>query len=653
MHLLSVFSIRNRSLIALVTIVVAIFGGISLTSLKQELIPSVEFPQVAIVSAYPGATPEVVSNDVSTKIEQAIQVVPNLESTSATSSTGQSVVSASFDYGSNLASAEDKIQTAVNALSLPDTVQTQIVTGSFDDLPVLQLAVTGEGNQEQLVDRLNATAVPDLEKLDGVRQADVFGNPGRRVVITPDQDELAAKGLTSQSISDALSDNGTLIPGGTITQDGKTLSVQTGERIASLEDIEALPLTASSSGSSSGSGDSSTGSSAGTGGAASGQTASGGAGAAGASGATSTTGGSGTAGGSGASSPTTGATGATGAATTSTTPTKLGDVAKVAIEESPRTSISRVDGKTALTIAITKTQEANTVDVSETVKKALPDIESKVAGDPKFTVVFDQAPYIQQSIDSLAEEGLLGLGFAVLVILVFLLSVRSTLVTAISIPTSVLLAAIGMRAAGYTLNIITLAALTIAIGRVVDDSIVVIENIKRHMQPGVDRSRAVLDAVREVAGAVTASTLTTVAVFLPVAFVAELVGELFRPFALTVTMALVASLLVSLTIVPVLAYWFLRPPKTHPHAEAGAAAADGTPTEATAAGSGTAAAAGAPAGRAATGALASAADLHDAGRRDRLQRGYRPSSRGPCGARGSSSCSRSSCSAVPSRPSRS
>ncbi|GGL05133.1 multidrug efflux pump subunit AcrB [Curtobacterium luteum] len=213
MHLLSVFSIRNRSLIALVTIVVAIFGGISLTSLKQELIPSVEFPQVAIVSAYPGATPEVVSNDVSTKIEQAIQVVPNLESTSATSSTGQSVVSASFDYGSNLASAEDKIQTAVNALSLPDTVQTQIVTGSFDDLPVLQLAVTGSGNQEQLVDRLNATAVPDLEKLDGVRQADVFGNPGRRVVITPDEDELAAKGLTTQSISDALDDNGTLIPG--------------------------------------------------------------------------------------------------------------------------------------------------------------------------------------------------------------------------------------------------------------------------------------------------------------------------------------------------------------------------------------------------------------------------------------------------------
>lgn len=622
MHLLSVFSLRNRALIALVTIVVAVFGGVALTNLKQELIPSVQFPQVAIVSAYPGATPEVVSNDVSTKIEQAIQVVPDLESTSATSSTGQSVVSASFDYGSNLASAEDKIQTAVNALSLPDTVQTQIVTGSFDDLPVLQLAVTASGNQEQLVDRLNATAVPDLEKLDGVRQADVFGNPGRRIVITPNEDELAARGLTTQSISDALDDNGTLIPGGTITQDGTTLSVQTGQRIASLDDIRGLPLTASNGSGSSGSsaGGSSTGGSATDSGSASGAPGSTGT----ATGATGS--GDGTAGGTaagqgrtGASGTATTATGGTGASTASR-PTSLGDVATVQIEESPRTSISRVDGKTALTIAITKTQEANTVDVSETVKDALPGIEAKVTGDPQFTVVFDQAPYIQQSIDSLAEEGLLGLGFAVVVILVFLLSWRSTLVTAISIPTSVLLAAIGMQAAGYTLNIITLAALTIAIGRVVDDSIVVIENIKRHLQPGVDRGRAVLDAVREVAGAVTASTLTTVAVFLPVAFVAELVGELFRPFALTVTMALLASLFVSLTIVPVLAYWWLRAPRTHRHAATPTTGS--TPT----ASSSSSSASAVPSGPAAssTGALASADDLHDAGTSDRLRRGYLP-----------------------------
>ena len=175
--------------------------------------------------------------------------------------------------------------------------------------------------------------------------------------------------------------------------------------------------------------------------------------------------------------------------------------------------------------------------------------------------MFDQAPYIQQSIESLAQEGLLGLFFAVLVILVFLLSVRATLVTAISIPTSVLITFIGIQAFGYSLNILTLGALTIAIGRVVDDSIVVIENIKRHYVGDADKMQSILRAVREVASAITASTVTTVAVFVPIAFVGDVTGELFRPFALTVTIAMTASLFVALTIVPVLAYWFLRPGK--------------------------------------------------------------------------------------------
>ena len=198
--------------------------------------------------------------------------------------------------------------------------------------------------------------------------------------------------------------------------------------------------------------------------------------------------------------------------------------------------------------------------MSQGVLAVLPDLEDSLGG-ATFTVVFDQAPYIQQSIETLAKEGLLGLFFAVLVILVFLLSVRATLVTAISIPTSVLITFIGIQAFGYSLNILTLGALTIAIGRVVDDSIVVIENIKRHYVGDADKMPSILRAVREVASAITASTITTVAVFLPIAFVGDVTGELFRPFALTVTIAMTASLFVALTIVPVLAYWFLRPGK--------------------------------------------------------------------------------------------
>ncbi len=497
MSILAVLSLRNRALIALVTIVAALFGGLALTSLKQELIPSIEFPQLAILSTYPGASPEVVSADVSVPIEEAIQAVPDLEATTATSTTDASIVQASFTYGTDLATAEQKILQAVNRIQdqLPDGVEPSVLSISLDDLPVIQLAVTGYDDEETIQSQLESAVVPDLEDIDGVNAAQVVGGRGERITITPDEDALAEAGFTQQSIRDALEENGVLFPGGEITEDGRTLTVQTGAKVTSLDVLRTLPLV-----------------------------------------------------------PTEAEQLAEGVVT-------IDDVADVEQERDPVTSVSRVNGEPALTIAITKLPSANTVDVSTAVLAALPDAESAIDGGAEFTVVFDQAPYIQQSIEALAQEGLLGLFFAVVVILVFLLSVRSTIVTAISIPTSLLIAFIGMQALGYSLNILTLGALTIAIGRVVDDSIVVIENIKRHYVGDADKKASILLGVREVAAAITASTITAVAVFLPVAFVGDLTGELFRPFAITTTLAMGASLFVSLTIVPVLAYWFLRPGK--------------------------------------------------------------------------------------------
>ncbi|MBV8996014.1 MAG: efflux RND transporter permease subunit [Pseudonocardiales bacterium] len=210
---------------------------------------------------------------------------------------------------------------------------------------------------------------------------------------------------------------------------------------------------------------------------------------------------------------------------------------------------------------MTKKAPANTVAVSDEIRGALPRITEMLGGaahGATVTVVLDQAPFIRASVHDLTREGLLGLVFAVVVILGFLLSVRATLVTAVSIPLSVLIAMIVLDLGGYTLNLLTLGALTVAVGRVVDDSIVVIENIERHLSYGRPRRVAILDAVGEVAGAVTASTVTTVAVFAPIGFVRGEVGELFRPFAVTVTAALLGSLLVSLTVVPVLCSAVLR-----------------------------------------------------------------------------------------------
>lgn len=238
-------------------------------------------------------------------------------------------------------------------------------------------------------------------------------------------------------------------------------------------------------------------------------------------------------------------------------PVAVSDVADVELVEAPQSSISRTNGNDSLMLQVMKTPDGNTVEVSHGVEEALATVQETMGDDVEFVTLFDQAPFIEQSIEDLLTEGLLGLGFAVLVILVFLLSVRATIITAISIPVSLLITLIGLWTSGYTLNMLTLAALTISIGRVVDDSIVVVEAIRRRHALGGDKAENIRAAVGEVATAITASTLVTVAVFLPVAFVGGQTGELFRPFALTASIALLASLFVALTIVPVLAYWFL------------------------------------------------------------------------------------------------
>ncbi len=242
-------------------------------------------------------------------------------------------------------------------------------------------------------------------------------------------------------------------------------------------------------------------------------------------------------------------------------PVRLGDVATVEQAADAATGYARLDGKTAVALSVTKTPAGNTVDVSHAVRDEVDDLSDVLdAANLEVTVAFDQAPFIEESISGLAEEGLIGLAFAVVVILVFLFSVRSTLVAACSIPLSILTTFIVMKGTGETFNIITLGGLAIAIGRIVDDSIVVIENIKRHLSYGEPKREAIVGAVKEVGGAVAASTVTTVGVFLPIAFVGGMVGELFRPFGLTVAIAMFASLLVALTIVPVLAYWFVESP---------------------------------------------------------------------------------------------
>jgi multidrug efflux pump subunit AcrB len=243
------------------------------------------------------------------------------------------------------------------------------------------------------------------------------------------------------------------------------------------------------------------------------------------------------------------------------------------VAESYADTVNRTNGELSLRLSAAKERDANTVAVVHAIRDRLEELEKEL-GNVKFDVVFEQASFIEESISGVAREGGLGAIFAIVVILAFLSgrvagrwrpAWRSTLVTAVSIPTSVLAGFALLWLTGYTLNIMTLSGMTVAIGRVVDDSIVVLENIYRHIQKGDERRRAVIDGAKEVALAIFASTATTVVVFLPIGLIGGIIGEFFLPFALTVTFALASSFMVAVTLVPLLAYLFIR--KEHLPAE--------------------------------------------------------------------------------------
>jgi HAE1 family hydrophobic/amphiphilic exporter-1 len=448
-----------------------------------------------------------------------------------------SIVRVEFDFGTSTATVEEELNRVIANLkdSLPSEVSPRVVSGSFDSVPIIVLSVAStNGNNDALAEILTDVATPILSQVPGVQEITVAGGKQKEITLDLKADVLRNNGLSQQSIVDALRANGFIIPAGSITDTEGELQIEVGTNVNSLKDFKNLPLISSNTQNSQAAA------------AAAAQAAAAAAAAAAA--------------------PQVPGAPAVPSAPAAPAPSvpkilTIKDVAKVTYDYAPVTSISRTNGLDSLGIQVTKTQDGNTVAISNGVEAKIEELTDKLGGNVEINTVFDQGPFVEKQLENLTIEGTLGLTFAILIILVFLGSIRSTLVTAISIPTSLLVTFAGLLVSDYSLNLFTLSALTIAVGRVVDDSIVVIENINRHLSYGEEKKSAIIQAVKEVAGAITSATITTVAVFLPVALVGGTVGELFRPFSLSFTIALLASLIVSLTIVPVLAYWFLKGPK--------------------------------------------------------------------------------------------
>ena len=492
MSFLTLASLKNRLIVGLATLAVAVIGLFSMGALKQELMPSMQAPMAVVSIQSPGLAPEEMARIITEPVEQAVSAVPGVTGVTSNTASGNATVIVEWPFTEGEDETMRAIRGAADAVkpALPAGTNLEVFSGGTDGVPAMVLSAGTSGDEAAFGDALQQTVVPALQAIAGVQTVELAGREDERIVVDLRPADAKRLGVDAAQIALVLEAHGAALPAGQALQDGQPLPVTVGSALGATTPDEAIAAVGAL--------------------------------------------------------PVTGKDGVV----------RVSDFADVTLESVPTDSISRINGKSALTLQIMPAQGANVVDISHAVNAELDRIAPTLKAE--FVALFDQAPFIEQSIHDLSVEGGLGLLFAVLVILAFLGSWRSTLIAAVSIPLSLLITLIGLWWSENTLNILTLGALTIAIGRVVDDSIVVIENISRRRGVGPLTIAGVVASVRQVAGAITASTLTTVAVFLPIALVSGVAGQLFRPFAVTVSIALLASLVVALTIVPVLAFWFMR-----------------------------------------------------------------------------------------------
>ncbi|MEX1334586.1 MAG: efflux RND transporter permease subunit [Candidatus Limnocylindrales bacterium] len=540
---LTQFAVKEKSVIILLAVGVLLAGIFSWNSLRQELLPDIEFPFVTIITPVPGAGAEDVASEVTEPVEQAISNVARLQTVQSTSGNSLSLVFAEFDFGTDLKETLIEVEQAVGQLDLPQGSEPQVSSFDFNSQPIVVATIGAvEGADPVEAAQVARTEVaPALQGIEGVSTVDVTGGPTPILDIVLDPEAMAETGISLQQVQGILFANQITLPSGAIDEGGLRLPVSTSHRFASVAELESLIVGARAP----------------SGVAAPGAMPPSGAApdAAGTSGASSQDDPQ-------AAEAETDEPGGpleqlAQALASVPLPVTLGEIATIEADEVQVSGYARTNGQPSLTLSVTKGSGANTVAVASEVEDAFAEVEAAYADVVEINVIQNQAIFIEESTAGLVQEGLLGALFAVLVIFTFLRSVRTTLVAAISIPLSIFLAIAIFGIAGLTINILTLGGLAVAVGRVVDDSIVVLENIYRHRGLGDSVHDSVITGTREVAGAITSSTITTAAVFLPIGFVGGIVSQFFLPFGLAVSFALLASLLVALTVIPVLAYWFV------------------------------------------------------------------------------------------------
>ncbi|RDW16188.1 efflux RND transporter permease subunit [Oceanobacillus chungangensis] len=489
------FVLKNKLAVWLLTIIITVSGIYSGTQMKTETIPDISIPYLMVMGVYPGATPEQVMDDVSMPIEKAVEGLDDVKAVYSNSYSNMSSIQVEYDYGIDMDEAKRALESAIDTVTLPEDAQEPTITSiSMNMMPVVALSVSSES--EDIVDLTSTVEEVIVPNIEKI-------------------DGVASATITGQHIEEVeLTYNEERMAELGLSEDNVKEMIQASDLAVSLglyefeEGEQAVAIDGKFM---------------------------------------------------------------TAAELeemmipvepTEANPSPfvtLSDIATIEVVGKVE-SVSRTNGDDAIAIQIVKDQQANTVDVVNDVKDLVKEEQEKYEG-LVIDISLDQGEPIESSVATMIEKALFGGLIAVLIILLFLRDFKSTIISIISIPVSIFMSLLILNWMDITLNMMTLGAITVAIGRVIDDSIVVVENIYRRLHLRTEKltGRALIrEATVEMFKPILSSTLVTIAVFAPLVFVSGMVGELFMPFALTMSFALIASLLVAITIVPVLSHTLFK-----------------------------------------------------------------------------------------------
>ncbi|HNS19160.1 MAG TPA: efflux RND transporter permease subunit [Sedimentisphaerales bacterium] len=494
--LLTDVSIKNRTTVAVLGLIIVLLGSYSYISLPREAFPDIPIPYIMITTIYEGVSPEDVETSVTMKIEKELSGIRDVKEVLSSSAEGMSLISVEFTPNVRTEVALQRVRDRVDLArgELPQEVEEPVIKEiNIAEFPIMQISISGDVSPFQLKEI--ADDMEDaLEMVPGVLKVDVQGALEREIRLEMDPDRVAQYNLTIPEILALIPSENVNISAGGVETPGTKFNVRIPAEFATPEEVDHLLL-----------------------------------------------------------------------AVRDGRPIYLSDVATVRDTYKDRESFSRLNGKDNVTLLVRKRIGANVVRVSDMVRAVVEQARKQIPGGVTFDVIYDMSKYIRNTVSDL-ENNVLAALILVVAILMLFMGWRPSTIVAMIIPLSMLITFFLIQALGYTLNMIVLFSLILLLGMLVDNAIVIVENIYRHMQLGYSRVQAALLGAREVAWPVITSTFTTVCAFLPMMFWPGIMGDFMKYLPITLTLGLLASLFVALVFSPVItSIWAGRAVKEQNH----------------------------------------------------------------------------------------